>query len=509
MSQAKTGQTIVEQALACFIQRQAKARRHLSLKFSLSPQALAAVCLIAFALLTSPQTVGESAQTKRQPNVVLIFADDLGYADIGSFASEPLGYKTPNLDRMAKEGIRLTNFYVTQAVCSASRAALLTGCYSNRVGIHGALDHRANYGINTAETTLAEVFKSRDYATAIYGKWHLGHLPQFLPTRHGFDEYFGLPYSNDMWPNHPLNKNYYPDLPLIENEKVIQLMPDQTQLTTWYTERAVRFIEKNKDKPFFLYLPHSMPHVPLFVSDKFKGKTARGLFGDVIEELDWSVGQVLATLKRLKLDDNTLVIFTSDNGPWLSYGNHAGSAKPLREGKGTEFDGGVRVPFVARWPGKIAAGSVSREPVMTIDLLPTLAKLIGTEIPKDRIIDGRDVWPILSDRKAKSPHDALYFYYGRELQAVRAGKWKLHLPHSYRFIETPGADGKPGKDTYPKIELSLFDLEADIGEKTNLADKHPEVVKQLMVFVERAREDLGDSLVNREGRNVRPAGKIE
>lgn len=448
----------------------------------------------------------------RTPNVVMFFIDDLGYADIGSFNPNKaaMGYSTPNIDRLALEGIRLTNFYVPQAVCSASRAALLSGCYPNRIGISGALDHKANYGINPDETILAEVFKSKSYETAIYGKWHLGHLPQFLPTQHGFDEYFGLPYSNDMWPNHPLTKNYYPDLPLIENDKVIQLMPDQSQLTTQYTERAVSFIERNQSKPFFLYLPHTMPHVPLFVSDKFKGKTKRGLFGDVVAEIDWSVGQVLATLKRLKLDDNTLVIFTSDNGPWLSYGNYAGSAKPLREGKGTEMEGGVRVPFIARWTRKIPAGAVSNEPAMTIDLLPTLAKLIGAQTPKDRTIDGRDIWPILVSRpgkKAKSPHDALYFYWGRELQAVRSGKWKLHLPHTYRFIETPGADGKPGKDTYLKIELSLYDLEADIGETTNLADKHPEVVKQLMVFVERAREDLGDSLTKREGKNVRPAGR--
>ncbi|MFN0110607.1 MAG: sulfatase [Blastocatellia bacterium] len=472
------------------------------------------VVLFAALGLASIRTAAVSnvAQTgkARQPNVVLFYIDDLGYADVGSFNQNKaaMGYATPNIDRMAAKGIRLTSFYVTQAVCSASRAALLTGCYSNRVSISGALNHQANYGINAAETTLGEIFKSKNYSTAIYGKWHLGHLPQFLPTRHGFDEYFGLPYSNDMWPKHPTGT--YPDLPLIENDKVIQLMPDQSKLTTQYTERAVGFIERNQSKPFFLYVPHTMPHVPLFVSDKFKGKTKRGLFGDVVEEIDWSVGQVLATLKRLKLDDNTLVIFTTDNGPWLSYGNHAGSAKPLREGKGTEMEGGVRVPFIARWPGKIPAGAVTREPAMTIDLLPTLAKLIGAEVPKDRIIDGLDIWPILSGKKAaKTPHDALYFYWGRELQAVRSGKWKLHLPHTYRFIETPGADGKPGKDTYPKIELSLYDLEADIGETTNLADKHPEVVKQLMTFVERARADLGDSLTKREGKNVRAAGKIQ
>lgn len=484
-------------------------------KLRLASAMLLSVCLAWSADIPSAQSWMPSAQTRtersrsnRPPNVVIIFADDLGYSDIGSFGA--VGYKTPNLDRMAAEGMRLTNFYAAQAVCSASRAALLTGCYPNRIGISGALDHRANYGISAEEMTIAEVAKAKGYATAIYGKWHLGHHPQFLPTRHGFDEYFGLPYSNDMWPHHPTNKNYYPDLPLIENEKVIQLMPDQTQLTTWYTERAVKFIEKNKDNPFFLYLPHSMPHVPLFVSDKFKGKTKQGLYGDVIEELDWSVGQVLSTLKRLSLDRQTLVIFTSDNGPWLPYGNHAGSAKPLREGKGTAFEGGVREPFIARWPGKIPASSVSRVPAMTIDLLPTIARLVGAELPKERIIDGRDFWQILSGQKAaRSPHDALYFYWGRELHAVRSGKWKLHLPHSYRHLENAGKDGQPGKDVYPNLELSLFDLEKDMGETMNLAGKHPEVVKELMTFVERAREDLGDSLVKREGKNIRPAGKLQ
>ena len=442
----------------------------------------------------------------RPPNFVIIYADDLGYADIGGFGAA--GYKTPNLDRMAREGARLTDFYVAQAVCSASRAALLTGCYPNRVGIQGALDHRAQYGVNDDEVTIAEALKPRGYATAIYGKWHLGHHPQFLPTRHGFDEYFGLPYSNDMWPNHPsAAKGYYPDLPLIENDKVVQVMPDQTQLTTWYTERAVKFIEKNKDKPFFLYLPHSMPHVPLFVSDKFKGKTQQGLYGDVIEEIDWSVGQALDTLKRLNLDRDTLVIFTSDNGPWLSYGDHAGSVGPLREGKGTSFDGGVRVPFVARWPGRIPAGAVNRQAAMTIDLLPTIAKLAGVRLA--RVIDGLDIWPLLANKRgARSPHDALYFYWGRELHAVRGGKWKLHLQHPYQHLESAGGGGKPSRYVRRELELSLFDLEKDVGETTNVAGKNPEVVKKLMTFVERARADLGDALTSREGKNVREPGRL-
>ena len=457
-------------------------------------------------MLTALFGISQSHQAvQRPPNFVIIYADDLGYADIGSFGAT--GYKTPNLDRMAREGVRLTSFYVAQAVCSASRTALLTGCYPNRVGIQGALDHRAQHGISDGEMTIAEVLKPKGYATAIFGKWHLGHHPQFLPTRHGFDEYFGLPYSNDMWPKHPERPGGYPDLPLIENEKVVQLMPDQTQLTTWYTERAVKFIEKNKDKPFFLYLPHTMPHVPLHVSDKFKSKTQQGLYGDVIEEIDWSVGQVLDALKRLKLDNDTLVIFTSDNGPWLSYGDHAGSAKPLREGKGTSFDGGVRVPFVARWPGRIPAGVVNRQPAMTIDLLPTMAKLAGAATPKERI-DGLDIWPLLTKRNAPPVHDALYFYWGRELHAVRSGRWKLHLPHPYQHLEQAGGGGKPGRYVRQEIGLALFDLEKDIGETTNVADQNPEVVKKLMTFVERAREDLGDALTKRAGKNVREPGRL-
>ena len=300
-----------------------------------------------------------AAEQAERPNIVLVFADDLGYGDLGCYGAA--GYQTPNLDRLAKEGVRFTDFYVAQAVCSASRAALLTGCYSNRVSILGALGPNDRHGINDSEVTLAELLKTRGYATAIYGKWHLGHHPQFLPTRHGFDEYFGLPYSNDMWPKHPETKAF-PDLPLIDGEKTVERNPDQNHLTTWYAEHAVRFIERHHDQPFFVYLAHNMPHVPLHASDKFRGQTARGLFGDVIEEVDWSVGQVLKALERLGLDERTLVIFTSDNGPWLSYGDHAGSAGPLREGKGTSFDGGVREPCVMRWPGKIppARSAVNR-----------------------------------------------------------------------------------------------------------------------------------------------------
>ena len=435
-----------------------------------------------------------AADAPRPPNVVLVFADDLGYGDLGCYGAK--GYTTPHLDRLAAGGVRFTDFYVAQAVCSASRAALLTGRYSNRVGILGALGPAAKNGIAAGELTLGEVFKSRGYATAVYGKWHLGDHDPYLPPDNGFDEYFGLPYSNDMWPRHPENPRGYPPLPLIEGKRKVAEMPDQRNLTTWYTEHAVSFIQRNKAKPFFLYVPHSMPHVPLFVSDKFAGKSQRGLFGDVIQEIDWSVGQILDALKRNGLDDNTLVIFSSDNGPWLSYGDHAGSAGPLREGKGTTFEGGVRVPAIFRWPGNIPAGSVCREPAMTIDILPTLAKLIGAELPKGLVLDGKDVWPLISGESgAKSPHEALYFYWNRELQAVRSGKWKLHFPHEYRAqtaITRSAKGGTPGQYKQERIGLALFDLENDVGESENVADRHPDVVRRLTELAEVARRDLGD-----------------
>lgn len=444
------------------------------------------------------------------PNIVIVYADDLGYADIGPFAagSEPRP-TTPHLDRMASEGVRLTSFYVAQAVCSASRAALLTGAYPNRVGITGALNHTAKHGINSAETTIAEVLKRRGYATAIFGKWHLGSLKPFLPLQHGFDEYLGLPYSNDMWPRHPQQKNFYPDLPLLEGDEVLEHDPDQAQLTRRYTERAVQFIERNRDRPFFLYVPHAMPHVPLFVSDRFKGTTPGGFYGDVVAEIDWSVGRILEAVQRAGVDSRTLVIFTSDNGPWLSYGSHAGSSGPFREGKGTTFEGGVRVPFVARWPGHIPAGAVSGLPAMNIDVLPTAAKLAGADAPAEGTIDGRDMWPLLAGAaEAKPPHEVLLFYWGRELHAVRRGRWKLHLPHPYQSLEAAGRDGSPGKYVRKEIELSLFDLESDPGETRNVAGANGEIVTQLLQDAERAREDLGDSLVKRPGRGVREPGRM-
>lgn len=448
---------------------------------------------------------GQTPAADRPPNVVVIFTDDQAYADVGCFGAKDIA--TPNIDRMAAQGMRFTDFYAAQAVCSASRAALLSGCYPNRISLLSALSPKSKVGISDKELLLPQVCKSKGYATAMFGKWHLGDAPQFLPVRHGFDEYFGLPYSNDMWPKHPTGT--YPDLPLIEGEKVLELNPDQTQLTTWYTERAVKFIERSKDKPFFLYVPHNMPHVPLFVSDKFKGKSGRGLYGDVIMEIDWSIGQILDAIQRNGLDENTLVIYTSDNGPWLSYGNHGGSAGPLREGKASVFEGGMREPCVMRWPGKIPAGKTCREVALTMDILPTVAKLIGAELPKDRIIDGRDIWPLMSGQEgAKSPHEAFYYYWGRELHAVRSGKWKLHTAHPYVHLDTPGKDGRPGKLVQLKTGVALYDLEADIGESTDVAAGNPEVVKRLEMLLEAAREDLGDTLTKRIGKNVREPGRL-
>jgi arylsulfatase A-like enzyme len=355
--------------------------------------------------------------------------------------------------------------------------------------------------------TLGQLFKSKGYATAIYGKWHLGHHKQFLPTHHGFDDYLGLPYSNDMGPKPGTPNN--PPVPLIEGDQTIQTNPVMNRITSLYTERAVKFIRDHKDRPFFLYVPHTMPHVPLGASDRFRGKSKAGLYGDVIEEIDWSVGQILAALKECGIDERTLVIFTSDNGPWLSYGNHGGSADGLREGKGTSFEGGVREPCIARWPGQISAGRVSHVPFMTIDLYPTFARLIGAELPR-HAIDGKDAWPVLrGDPEAKSPQEAYFFYWNRELQAVRSGKWKLHFPHEYRSLTgTPGHDGKAGGYTNQHIDLALYDLDNDVGEKHNVAEQHQEVVRRLKTLADREREELGDSATKQQGKGVREPGRV-
>ena len=451
------------------------------------------------------------AAGQRPPNVVLIYCDDLGWGDLGCFGNRRI--RTPNIDRLARQGTRFTSFYVAQAVCSASRAALLTGCYANRLGIHGALGPKQKVGLHPDEMTLAEVLKPRGYATAIVGKWHLGRPVELLPTRQGFDEYFGLPYSNDMWPQNPnAAKNAYPPLPLIDGERVIEEMPDQSQLTRRYTERAVSFIDRNASRPFFLYLAHSMPHVPLFVGSRFAGRSRQGLYGDVIEEIDASVGEVLKALRRHRIEDDTLVIFTSDNGPWLSYGDHAGSAGPFREGKGTSFEGGIRVPCVMRWPGHIPKGRTNDTPLMTIDVLPTVARLAGAALPP-RTIDGLDVWPILrGDRGATNPHPAYFIYYNQgDLLAVRSGDWKLFFPHTSQTLagRPGGTNGIAARYQQLPVGTELYHLRRDPGETRNVIGEHPEVAARLTALAETARSELGDRRLQRVGAGVREPGRVE
>jgi arylsulfatase len=451
------------------------------------------------------------------PNVVLVFADDQGYGDVGVYGAE--GFRTPHLDRLAAEGMRFTDFYASQAVCSASRASLLTGCYSERVGIRGALSPDSQIGLDTDEVTIAELLQSRGYATCAVGKWHLGDAQPYLPLQHGFDEYLGLPYSNDMWPvdydGNPVGEDRasrYPPLPLIDGNDVIETidtLQDQATLTTRYAERAVDFIDRSAAAgPFFLYLAHSMPHVPLGVSDKFRGHSEQGLYGDVIEEIDWSVGQVLEALERNGVAGNTIVIFTSDNGPWLNYGNHAGSVGPLREGKGTALEGGPRVPAIMRWPGRIAEGSVCTNMASTLDILPTLAAVTQATLP-DHAIDGVSILPLLEGVPGANPRSTFYFYYGGELRGVREGRFKRvyqHRTRSYEGVE-PGRDGHPGPYAFPVIPAALYDLEADIGETTDVSALHPEVVERLDALAEEARGALGDRLNARIGNEVRGPGR--
>ena len=457
---------------------------------------------------------------ERLPNVILIVADDLGYADVGVYGAK--GFATPNLDRLARQGIRFTDFHVAQAVCSASRAGIMTGCYPNRIGIEGAMEPWYDFGISERELTFPQMMKQKGYATGMVGKWHLGRPVEFLPTHRGFDEWFGLPYSNDQWPLHPEKPGVFPPLPLIEGDQVINpglSHRDMEQLTTQYTERAVRFIERNKERPFFLYVAHTMPHVPLAVSEKFRGKTKRGLYGDAVEEVDWSTGEILAALKKHGLEKDTLIMFLSDNGPWLIYGNHAGSAYPLREGKTTTWDGGTRVPFIACWPGHIPSGRVCKEMACAIDLLPTMARQIGAKLP-DHKIDGLDIWPLLAGQKgAKNPHEVCFFYgvpfgqwTGAELESVRTSRWKLIVPHSYRTLggQKPGMDGWPGVYLKkPVLEPELYDMANDFEEHHNVAAKHPDIVQKMLGMAEQCRVDLGDTTLNRKGSGVREPGRVK
>lgn len=465
-----------------------------------------------------------------KPNVILIMVDDLGYSDLGCYGSKTI--RTPNIDRMAAEGTRFTSYYVAQAVCSASRAALMTGCYPNRVGMQGALNHTSKEGIHPDEFLMPEMFQQNGYATAIFGKWHLGTADMFNPIKNGFDEFWGIPYSNDNSKYHPSLAAEMPPLPVYENEKVVETDPDQSQFTRRITEKAVSFIRRHEKQPFFLYVPHIMPHVPIFASERFKGKSPHGLYADVVEELDWSVSMILAAVQQAGVEENTLVLFMSDNGPFLSYGNHAGTAAPLREGKLTSYDGGVRVPFIARWPGKVPAGRVSDEVLTEMDLMPTFSQWLGVK-PADKKIDGRNVNDLLlGEEGAKSPYESLIIYAGSELQSIRSGEWKLHFAHPYITPhDTPGRDGKPANwenmkpaaITQSGIEgiatrhgykvaqqaLALYNLKDDIGETTDVSAAHPDVVERLKKLAEPVREELGDNLTHTSATAARPLGRAD
>lgn len=453
----------------------------------------------------------ENSTVSTPPNIVLIHLDDMGYGDLALTGA--VGYKTPNIDRLAHDGLFFSQYYSPQAVSSASRAGLLTGCYPNRVGFSGALGPNATIGISEEEKTIAQLLKQKNYATAVYGKWHLGMQDQFLPTSKGFDEFYGIPYSNDMWPHHPTGT--YPDLPYFKNNEIINpdVSPeDQEQFTTDFTNHAIDFIKQNRNNPFFIYLAHPMPHVPLYVSDKFKGKSDQGLFGDVIMEIDWGVGEIIKALEETGLIGNTLVIFTSDNGPWINYGNHAGSTGGLREGKGTTFEGGQRVPCILMWKGVIPEGSVSNSLVSAIDILPTLAEITNSPLP-DNKIDGISFLPILKgDLDAKQRETFLYYYRQNSLQAVRHGDWKLIFPHPGRTYENfqPGVDGQPGQVNENFNHTGgLYDLRRDPGERYDVTESHPEIVEKLNEIANQARADLGDDLTNNKGTGRREPGRAK
>lgn len=463
----------------------------------------ALLALIVFlAIACSPQTDSKKS-SQQSPNFVIVFIDDMGYGDIGTQGAT--GWTTPNLDKMAAEGMRFTNFYSAQPVCSASRAGLLTGCYPNRIGISGALFPWHEVGLNPQETTIAEMLKQKGYATGIFGKWHLGHHKEFLPLQHGFDEYVGVPYSNDMWPLSNTGEHLpeghgrlkYPDLPVMKDNDVMFTITDwegQDTLTTLYTEKAVDFINRNADQPFFLYLPHTMAHIPLGVSDKFKGKSEQGLYGDVMMEIDWSVGQIEKALQANGIDDNTVVIFTTDNGPWLNFGNHAGSSGGLREGKTTSWEGGQRVPFIVKWPGKVPAGKICNKLGCAIDILPSFAEIAGTQLPELEI-DGTSLVDLWKGNLEATPRNEIWYYFHKNhLNGVRKGNWKLVLPHNWSSYNTqPGMDGNGGKRIGMKVETpELYNMMRDPGEQYNVYDYNPDKVAELMKVVEEARAELGD-----------------
>lgn len=428
----------------------------------------------------------------RPPNVILILTDDQGYGDLSCYGAKDI--RTPNIDQLAKEGMRFTDFYAAP-ICSPSRAALLTGCYPVRVGIPKVLPHNSPTGIAAGETLLPEILKKKGYSTALFGKWHLGDRPQYNPLRHGFDEFFGTPGSNDMGPQMDLElrRAGKAGVALIEGEKQIETNPDQSQLAHRYTERAIQFMERNRDKPFFLYIAHNMPHTPIFATAPFRNRSNRGLYGDVITEIDSTVGELTAAVKRLNLDNDTLIIFTSDNGPWLIFGDHSGSPEPHRGGKREVLEGGFRVPAIFRYKGKIPAGRVCREMATNMDILPTIAKLAGAALP-EKPLDGRDIWPLLEGRpNARTPHEAFFYYYQDELRAVRSGKWKLILPHTDQAVPDPakiGMGGHRGGVQSVTYQQALYNLESDPKERTDLSTQHPAIVKKLTALANTKRKEL-------------------
>ena len=449
----------------------------------------AALSMAASSLAGSMKAAGSA----KPPNFVLIFLDDSGWADFHPFGDP--AYRTPNVEALSRQGRVYHNFYVTQAVCSASRSSLLTGCYPGRTKVFGAIAPRER-GLDPKYATFGEVFKARGYRTAVFGKWHIGDQPETRPPARGFDESCGLMYSNDMWEGHPQHPEVWGKYPLQfwENGKVKVdrvTAKDQAMLTTWYTQHAVDFIKRNKQDPFLLYVPHSMPHVPIFASEKFKGKSGTGLYGDVMMEIDWSVGEIMKALKQAGVDDNTFVFFSSDNGPWIVYGNHAGKT-PFREAKNTGFDGGTRSACIVRFPGRIPAGTVSTRAWCTVDMLPTMARLADAKLPANPI-DGMDVWDIVSGNPGpENPHQYYPFSTGSRFEGVLSGDghWKLHIPHPYQTLLYAGSDGKPGEYTTKHIELSLFDMEKDPHETTNVIGEHPDIAARLQGYAEQHRREF-------------------
>ena len=463
-------------------------------------------------LLATTSAFSMTSVAANYTNFIIINLDDVGYGDFSYNGA--YGYKTPNIDRMAAEGVRFTHFLAAQPISGASRAGLLTGCYPNRIGFAGAPGPDSDYGISPDEMTIGELLKQKGYSTAVFGKWHLGDARQFLPLQNGFDEYYGLPYSNDMWPFHPQQGEVFnfPDLPTFEGNEIVGYNTDQSQFTTDYTNRTINFIKKNKNKPFFIYLAHSMPHVPLAVSDKFKGKSEQGLFGDVMMELDWSVGEVLKALREQGLEENTLVVLISDNGPWANYGNHAGSAGGLREAKATTFDGGNRIPCVMYWKGTVQPGTTCNKLASNIDLLPTLAELSGAPLPQ-RKIDGISIVPLIKGEKETNPRESfVYYFHKNDLEAVTDGKFKLVFPHKYVTYGAyaPGNDGQPGNLTNLELKKAeMYDLRRDPGERYDVISQYPEEAALLMKIADDMRKDLGDNLTRVKGQGRREPGKLK